>query len=108
MKLGFTSPSNQALPKPLLDSQPLKPPRSSIATTATIASFHHSSRFTSATLFCSQQEFDIAFRPGDRAWLDAEHGPPLAFNPAFGLGAHALMNRRIADDAALPHFRAAR
>ena len=40
--------------------------------------------------------------------VDAEHGPALRFNPGLGLGADALVNGRIADDAALPHFLAPR
>ena len=33
---------------------------------------------------------------------------PCAFNPAFGLGAHALVDRRIAHHAALAHLLAPR
>src|SRR5689334_18839715 len=109
MKLGFCSASNHGLPYPDCDNQPLAPPRSSIAMTVTMATFHHSRRAAaSAILHRSHQEFDIAFRPGNRARGHAKHGPALCFNPAFGLGANAVVNERVPDDAALPHFVAAR
>ena len=36
--------------------------------------------------------------------VDPQHGPALQFNPGFGLGADALVDRGIADDAALADF----
>src|SRR3954468_24119114 len=57
----------------------------------------------SAILDRAQQEFDIAFGPGDRARLDPQHGPALPFNPAFGLCADALMHTRIAAPPALAY-----
>src|SRR5689334_1768752 len=105
MKLGFCSASNQPFPYPLFETQPLRPPSSSIAITETIAIFHQLLRSArSAILSSSQQEFHIAFGPGDRARHNPQHGPTLRFNPAFGLGADPVVHGRVANNAALPDF----
>src|SRR3569623_1193720 len=96
MKVGLIRESNQELPNPLLDSQPLSPPSNSIVTTPTMAIFHQLLRAVSAILDRSKQEFDIAFGPRDRASSQSNHAPALAFNPVFRLGAHAQVHREIA------------
>ena len=103
MNGGLIRESNHELPKPLFDSQPLRPPRISIATTVTIAIFHQLLRAASAILDCSKQEFDIAFRPGDRAFALFRKRPSPDILPSQGR-TDAGVNRRIADDTALPHF----
>ena len=52
----------------------------------------------------AQQEFDIALRPGDRAFGRRRHAPALRRDPGRGLVANALVDVRIADDAALADF----
>src|SRR5690348_6713581 len=75
-----------------------------MTTTHRMAAFHQLRRTCSAMFFRSQQEFDIAFRPGDRARDDPKHGPPMAFNPVPGRCTDALVHGGIADDTALPDF----
>src|SRR6476659_3347830 len=103
MNVGFWSVSNQPLPKPELDSQPLSPPRTSIARTAISAYFPQLRSFETSAIFSrSKEEFDIAFGPCDGARLDPQHGPALLFNPALGLVANPFVDRRVPDHPALP------
>src|SRR5205085_8501105 len=65
-------------------------------------------RYPQLNLRRAEQELDIALGPRDRARLDADHGPSLAFNPCLCLGADALMDGGIAHHPALPHPLASR
>src|SRR4051794_40346402 len=104
MNGGLMRESNHELPKPLFDSQPLRPPRISTATTETIAIFHQLLRAASAILDCSKQEFDIAFGPGDRAFGYPENAPALISDPLPNGRTDAGVNFWIPDDTALPDF----
>src|SRR5688572_18296105 len=58
---------------------------------------------TSAAL-CRYEKLHIALGAGDRALSDTDHVPAGAFEPLPHFAAHALMQRRVTDDPALPDF----
>lgn len=50
------------------------------------------------------QKFNIALRPGDRAFDNALDLPPAAFQPFAHFITHPPMKRRVTDHPALAHF----
>src|SRR5687768_13451362 len=103
MKLGFTSASNQSLPKPELLAQPLSDPSSTIAGTVISAILPHgrAGRMASSIVDRCKQKFLIAFGPGDRAFGDADYAPAPAFDPGADFVANALMDLWVPHHAAL-------
>src|SRR5687768_16321001 len=75
------------------------------AGTVTSANFHHSVRaVASAILHRSQQEFDIAFGAGNRAFGDSEHGPALRSDPFGRVLTNALVDQWVTNHPALADF----